>query len=63
MRLIIDRKGRVKHVHVISAFPEQRTALIDALMKWRFKPYLKNAKAVEIETGIMLGRARAAGRR
>jgi hypothetical protein len=54
-RIIIDRQGRVKHVHVISAFPEQSAALTAALMKWRFKPYLKNGKAVEIETGIMFG--------
>jgi hypothetical protein len=54
-RIIIDREGRVKHVHVISGFPEQSAALVEALMKWRFKPYLKNGKAVEIETGIMFG--------
>jgi hypothetical protein len=45
----------VKHVHVISAFPEQSAALVGALRKWRFKPYLKNGKAVEIETGILFG--------
>jgi hypothetical protein len=61
-RLIIDRKGRVKHVHVISAFPEQSVALTGALMKWRFKPYLKNGKAVEIETGILFGNGRPAAR-
>lgn len=55
VRLIIDRKGRVKHVHVISAFPEQSAALTGSLMKWRFKPYLKNGEPVEIETGILLG--------
>ena len=54
-RIIIDRQGRVKHVHVLSGFPEQTAALIAALTKWRFKPYLKNGKAVEIETGIMFG--------
>lgn len=62
VRLIIDRKGRVKHVHVISAFPEQSAALTEALMKWRFKPYRKDGKPVEIETGILFGRAAPATR-
>ncbi len=56
-RLVIDKEGRVKHVHVISAFPEQSAALIEALKQWRFKPYLKDGKAVEIETGAMFGDA------
>jgi len=54
-RIIIDRQGRVKHVHVISAFPEQSAAVVAALMKWRFKPYRRNGKPVEIETGILFG--------
>jgi hypothetical protein len=57
VRIIIDKQGRVKHVHVISAFAEQSAALIEALMKWRFKPYLKNGRPIEIETGIMFGQA------
>ena len=57
VRIIIDKEGRVKHVHVISAFAEQSAALTEALMKWRFKPYLKNGRPVAIETGIMFGQA------
>lgn len=45
----------MKHVHVVSAFPEQSAAVVAALMKWRFKPYLKNGKPMEIETGILFG--------
>lgn len=55
VRLTIDKKGRVKHVHVISAFPEQSKAIIDALMQWKFKPYLRDGNPAEVETGIMLG--------
>jgi hypothetical protein len=50
VRITIDRKGNVKHVHVISAFPQQARVITDALMKWKFKP-----NDVEIETGIMFG--------
>jgi hypothetical protein len=56
VRIIIDRKGKVKHIHFLSAFPEQAKAITDALLQWRFKPYLQNGHAVEVETGIMFGR-------
>lgn len=55
VRITIDRYGKVKHVHVISAFPEQTRAIIDALLQWEFKPYKVNGQPVEVETGIMFG--------
>jgi hypothetical protein len=57
VRIIIDRKGRVKHIHFLSAFPDQAKAITDALFQWRFRPYLHNGKPVEVETGILFGRA------
>jgi hypothetical protein len=45
----------VKHVHLISAFAEQSAGITEALLKWRFKPYLRNGEPVEIETGILFG--------
>jgi hypothetical protein len=57
VRIIIDRRGRVKHMHLLSAFPDQRQAIGDALSRWRFRPYLRNGQPVEVETGIMFGHA------
>ena len=57
VRLIIDREGKVKHIHFLSAFPGQSQALTTALMQWRFKPYLQDGQPVEVETGILFGRA------
>lgn len=57
VRIIIDRNGRVKHIHVISAFPEQAKAITDALLQWEFKPYKVNGQPVEVETGLMFGAA------
>ena len=57
VRIIIDKEGKVKHIHFLSAFPEQATAITDALWQWRFKPYIRDGQAVEVETGIMFGRA------
>ena len=58
VRIIIDREGKVKHIHFLSAFPDQSKGITDALLQWRFKPYLRDGQPVEVETGIMFGRAR-----
>jgi hypothetical protein len=56
VRIIIDKQGRVKHIHFLSAFPDQSKAITDALNQWKFKRYLQNGQPVEVETGIMFGR-------
>jgi hypothetical protein len=55
VRIIIDKNGKVKHIHLISAFPEQARTITDALSQWQFKPYLRNGQPVEVETGVMFG--------
>jgi hypothetical protein len=57
VRVVIDATGKVKHIHFISSFPEQARTITDALQQWRFKPYVVNGKAVEVETGILFGTA------
>ena len=57
VRIIIDEQGRVKHIHFLSAFPGQARAITDALRQWKFKPHLQGGHPVEVETGIMFGRA------
>ncbi len=57
VRIIIDKEGKIKHIHFLSAFPDQAKAITDALSHWRFKPYLRDGHPVEVETGVMFGRA------
>src|SRR5208282_882933 len=57
VRIIIDKEGRVKHIHFLSAFPDQAKAISDAMAQWKFKRYVRDGRAVEVETGIMFGRA------
>jgi hypothetical protein len=57
VRVVIDTSGKVKNTHFISSFPEQARTISDALQQWRFKPYVLNGKAVEVETGILFGTA------
>jgi hypothetical protein len=56
VRIIIDKGGKIRHIHFLSAFADQAKAITDALGKWKFKPYLQNGHPVEVETGIMFGR-------
>jgi hypothetical protein len=56
VRIVIDKEGRVKHIHFLSAFPAQAKSITDALLQWRFKPYLRNGQPEEVETGVMFGR-------
>jgi hypothetical protein len=57
VRIIIDKEGKVKHIHFLSAFPDQAKAITDALNQWKFKRYLREGQPAEVETGIMFGRA------
>jgi hypothetical protein len=57
VRIVIDKEGRVKHIHFLSAFPEQAKSIGDALLQWRFKPYLLGGQPVEVETGLLFGRS------
>jgi hypothetical protein len=57
VRIVIDKHGRIKHIHFLRAFPDQAKAVTDALEQWKFRPYLRDGKPVEVETGIMFGYA------
>ncbi|MGH9418598.1 MAG: energy transducer TonB [Thermoanaerobaculia bacterium] len=57
VRVTIGKDGKVKHVHVISAFASQARVITDALLQWRFKPYLRNGEPEEVETGMQFGNA------
>jgi hypothetical protein len=57
VRIVIDKEGRVKHIHFLSAFPDQAKSIEDALLQWRFKPHLLDGQPVEVETGLLFGRS------
>jgi hypothetical protein len=55
VRIVIGKNGKVKHIHFLSAFPDQTKAISDALARWQFKLYKKDGQALEVETGIQFG--------
>lgn len=58
VRIIIDNSGEVRHIHILSAFPEQAQAVNAALRQWRFKPHVIAGHPVEVETGLLFGLGR-----
>jgi len=59
VRIIIDKNGKVKHIHYLSAFPDQTRAIGEAVSQWKFKPFRKDGRAFEVETGVQFGRWRS----
>jgi hypothetical protein len=55
VRIIIDKDGKVKHIHFLSAFVDQAKAITDALGQWKFKQYMKDGQPIEVETGLLFG--------
>jgi hypothetical protein len=53
VRIIIAADGGVKQVHVIRATPDQRRSIEDALRQWKFRPYVVDGRAAEVETGLL----------
>jgi TonB family protein len=48
----IDKEGNVANLRLISGHPMLAPAAIEAVRQWKFRPYLLNRKAVEIETTV-----------
>lgn len=53
LRAVIARDGTVESLHVVSsAHPTLNQAALEAVSQWRFRPYLLNGVAVEVEAEI-----------
>lgn len=48
----IDKEGNVVNLRLISGHPMLAPAAIEAVRQWKFRPYLLNGKAVEIDTTV-----------
>jgi periplasmic protein TonB len=52
LHAIIARDGTIQSLNVISGHPLLAGAALDAVRQWRYRPYLLNGEAVEVETFI-----------
>lgn len=49
---VIDTQGRITQLHTLSGHPLLIPAAISAVQQWRYRPYILNGQAVEVETQI-----------
>jgi len=52
LRAVISRSGEIQELRVISGHPMLSPAALDAVRQWRYRPYLLNGVAVEVETQV-----------
>jgi len=52
LRVVVDRKGAVSHVAVVSGHPLLIPAAIEAVKQWRYTPFLVKQTPVEVETTV-----------
>jgi TonB family protein len=52
LHAIIGRDGKIQSLNAISGHPLLLRAAIDAVEQWRYRPYVLNGEAVEVETLI-----------
>ncbi|MGC1450903.1 MAG: energy transducer TonB [Candidatus Sulfotelmatobacter sp.] len=51
---IISREGTIENLHVVTGHPLLVRAAIEAVSRWRYRPYILNGEPVEVETQIMV---------
>ena len=49
---VIDKSGRVDSLKVVSGPGALQQSALDAVRQWRYKPFLLNGRAIEVETTI-----------
>jgi protein TonB len=49
---IIAKDGTIENLRVLSGHPMLVRAAVDAVRQWRYRPYVLNGEAVEVETQI-----------
>jgi periplasmic protein TonB len=52
LQAMISKAGTIEGLHVISGSPMLQQAALDAVKTWRYKPYMLNGQAVEVETTV-----------
>jgi TonB family protein len=52
LKAVIGADGTVRELHVIDGHPLLAPAAIEAVKRWKYKPYYVKGKPVEVETTI-----------
>ncbi len=52
LRAVISREGIIENLQAVSGAPILEQAAIEAVKQWRYKPYLLDGEAIEVETQV-----------
>jgi TonB family protein len=52
VKILVSETGDVENVEVISGDPVLAKAALEAVKKWKFKPFIKNGKPVKVSTKL-----------
>ena len=52
LEAVISKAGTIDNLRVVSGHPMLVGAAIEAVSQWRYRPYILNGEAVEVETQI-----------
>jgi len=52
LQAMISKQGLIENLQVLSGHPMLAGAAVDAVRQWRYRPYVLNGEAVEVETEI-----------
>lgn len=50
----IDRTGQIANIKTRQGHPILIQSAIDAVKQWKFRPYVLNGEAVEVESTVMI---------
>jgi TonB family protein len=54
MKVNIDKDGNIYNVELISGHPMLAPAAIEAVKRWKYRPYLLNGTPVEVDTQVQI---------
>ena len=52
LEAIIGKDGTMQHLQLVSGHPMLVPAALEAVRQWRYRPYILNGEAIEVETQI-----------
>jgi protein TonB len=52
LRAIISSTGSIENLHVLSGHPMLVASAVNAVLQWRYRPYVLNGNPVEVETQV-----------
>jgi protein TonB len=52
LRAVISREGTIENLQVLRGHPMLVRAAVDAVRRWRYRPYVLNGEPVEVETEV-----------